>query len=132
MAIVTPIEGLVSFNIRGKYGFGRGRGGSQYGHARYGLSDEYAGIYQRKMHGSGVSLRPAKLGGRFTMSRMRFYRPTETPLRAANPMRGKFADAIAAYHALTDDQRAILKRVAKQRGTSGYHLFISQSLQSTR
>jgi hypothetical protein len=132
MAIVTPIESPIAFTIRGKYGFGRGRGGSQYGHARYGLSDEHAGIYSRKMYGTGVSLRPAKLGGRFAISRMKFYRPTNTQQENQQIWRGKFAEIIAAYQALSDDQRAILKRVAKQRGTSGYHLYISQSLQGMR
>lgn len=132
MTIVTFPDGLLAYDPRGKYGFGRGYGGSQYGHARYGLSDNNAGIYQRKVYGANSTLRSTKKGGRYAISRQRFYRPTNTRQPAQQAWRGQFAGAISAYHALTDEERAMLSIQAKKRGTSGYHLFISQWLQSHR
>jgi hypothetical protein len=118
--------------IRGKVGFTAGVGFARCGYTRCGCPKDFGGIYSQKLYGTGVTYIAPKRGGRNAPSRMRYYRPLNTAQEQANPMRGVFADAISAYHDLTSDERAILKEQAKKRGTSGYHLFISQWLQSHR
>ncbi len=132
MAIVEPMESVYALSARGKFGYGRGYGGSEYGRMRRGASKENAGIYQRKAYGVGVSIRSKKVGGRYALSRMRFYGPTESLARINDPRRITFANAISAWHGLTSDEKAQYSKEARRRGTSGYHLYISRWLKSHR
>jgi hypothetical protein len=132
MAIVSFPDTLYSLQARGHYGYGRGYGGSQYGKSRRGAADGMAGIYSRKVHGLGVFGAPSKRGNRWAISRMRFYRPTNTQQPAQQAWRGHFADAVAAWQGLTPEARALHSRLAKKRHCSGYNLFIASWLHAHR
>ena len=71
------------------------------------------GIYQKKHGIKGCYYR-----------RMEFYVPTNprTELQQAN--RAKFAEAVLAWQALTQEQKEVYNKIAKYKQFSGYNLFI--------
>lgn len=77
------------------------------------------GIYQMRMTKRGK--RPIK---------MKFYTPTnpQTPAQQAN--RAKFAAAVAAWQALTSEEKSVYTERAKKRQMFGWGLFIREYYQS--
>lgn len=154
MAVVVYPDIPASLGVRGKLGFGRGYGASEYGKLRYGFSEgvfgisfygdsrygsavygsrsAQSGIYQRKLYALGSTLAPRQLAGRYAISRMKFYRPTESPARAANPMRAVYGAGVGAWRGLTTIQKARYSKAARTRNMSGYNLFMSQWFHSRR
>jgi len=154
MAIVAYPQGLPVLIARGKFGFGRGYGGSQYGYMRYGFEDGRAGanyygrlrygstrqpwlgglsgIYQRKRVGVGSTLPPYKRGNRWAISRMAHYRPTNNQLPGQQAWRGVFADGMAQYALLTTDEKTLLSKEARKTRMLGFNLFMQRWLQEHR
>lgn len=131
--IVSSIpERTTGFSMRGTLGFGRGYGGSEYGKARYGFSTPTSGIYQRKLIAKGADISNPRAEGRWGVSRMRFYRPTNTQQPAQQAWRSIFADGWPVYNALTIEQKKRLSKEAAQQGLTGPNLFMSRWLQSRR
>lgn len=143
MAIVSVPQTLHSFRARGKFGFGRGYGGSDYGHARYGILDGIGEniFYGRAHYGltrthgfagvSGIYSRKRTLKG-WAISRMKFYRPTNTQQPAQQAWRSSFADGMAQYALLTAPEKALLSKEGRKRNMLGFNLFMSRWLQSHR
>lgn len=62
--------------------------------------------------------------------KMKFYSPTESAARLANPRRTVFADGMAAWGALTTEEKASYTERAKRRAMFGWGLFMRDYLRS--
>lgn len=129
---ISLVQQIAAFSPRGKTMAGGGYGIARHGSAYYGDEKIIGGIYQRKLVGLGSTLAPRKQAGRWGISRMKYYSPPETPLRIANPMRAIFGAAVGAYQSLSDAEKLVLHKRARNRSMSGYNLFISDWMQSHR
>jgi hypothetical protein len=132
MTVVAYPDIPASLGVRGKLGFGRGYGASEYGHARHGASTPQAGIYQRRLVGLGSTLAPRKQAGRYSLSRSKFYRPTNTQQPAQQAWRAIYGAGVGAYRALSDAEKLALRKRARNRNMSGYNLFMASWLHSRR
>ena len=91
-----------------------------------------AGIYQRRMYGSGVTLASKKKAGRIGISQGAFYPYVITHTGPQEAWRTVFANGKGQYDLLTTDQRLLLSKQARSLCMSGYNLFMSRWLQSHR
>lgn len=132
MAIVKAGIEFYSLDVRGKFGFGRGYGGSEYGKARYGKSNRLSGIYQRKLYGTGVQESGAKRAGRWSISRMKHYSSVQQGLGAQGAWWDVFRAGKVQYDLLTTEQKLRLSKEARKQRMSGYNLHMSRWLQSKR
>ena len=132
MAIVAYPDIPASLGVRGKLGFGRGYGGSQYGLMRYAASNPYAGTYLRRLVGLGSTLAPRKQAGRYQISRDRSHRAINTQQPAQQAWRAIYGAGVGAYRALSDAEKLALRKQALNRGMSGYNLFMASWLHSRR
>ena len=130
--IISTSEAPPAESMRGTYGFGRGYGACVYGKARYAASCDQAGIYQRKVHGLGSTLMPRQEAGRYAISRMKFYRPTNNQQPQQQIWRGIFASGKAAYDTLSTDEKKTLREEASGGTMTGFNLFMSRFLQAHR
>jgi hypothetical protein len=139
MAVVNFPDKLISFEPRRRVGpasyFGEQRYGEgcygqdyiemspyQYGKrlyadAEYGENFSVDGIYQ---------MRP-RAKGRIAV-RMKFYMPSETAARIANPRRLIFANAVLAWQGLTTLQKEFYRLKSKNKRMSGYNVFLHEYL----
>lgn len=77
------------------------------------------GIWHRRMvRGQKVSIR------------MKFYRPTNPETEPQQANRAKFAAAMSAWGALTENQKSGYIKRAKKRGMNGWGLFIREYYQN--
>lgn len=105
--------------VRGKLGKMAIYGGINYGWIDYGSQDDEVGIYQMRRVKEG--LRPVK---------MIFYHPTYRTNAALLANRTKFADAVAAWQALTAEQKKAYNGRVRRLRMSGYNLFLKEYLLS--
>jgi hypothetical protein len=131
MTKISGVKTPYSITVRRKIGrAGVPQSPAQFGVALFGVTsfgslsycaDQSAfGIYQMRMCQEG------KLP-----IRMKFYAPTETPARIANPRRAVFADAITAWQNLTQPEKLSYNVRARLMHMSGYNLFIKNYLRSS-
>jgi len=119
MSITDVSTGVYSWSASGKIGRGRGFGSRKYGYARYGDNKPQAGVYQARMTRRGkVSVQ------------MEYYRPKNPRTVAQQANRAKFADAMSAWQALTDSERASYTKRAKKRNMFGWGYFVREYYQS--
>lgn len=119
MPVVNMPEALYSFQARGKFGFPAGCGVARVGHAKCGADSLNAGVYQiRRRKGSQIVVR------------MKYYRPTNPQTVPQQANRTKFADAMSAWQALTDEQKSAYTNRAKKLQLYGRNLFIREYYQS--
>jgi len=116
--------------IRGRAGVGSGLGFMVCGRARLGNSIPGGGIYRRGLSGYNQNTDNPSTRRKTIIVKMREYAPTNPRSIAQQTNRGKFADAIAAWQALTDEQKHDYNQRVKRRGLDGYRLFISEYLKS--
>jgi hypothetical protein len=95
-------------------------GKTDFGSLSFAPDQEAFGIYQMRMCKEGK-----------VPIRMKFYAPTESEARLANPWRGYFANAVAAWQVLTSEQKQVYNENAKGKNLSGYTLFIKNYLRSS-
>lgn len=119
MTKVSSFEALRSIMTRKKFSSPNGYGIAQYGFSFYGYQNDFAGIYRR---------RPTKRG--IVIVKMNFYNPVITHTVAQDAQRAKFAPAVAAWQALTEEQREALRTIANRRSKRAYTQFISQYLKT--
>jgi hypothetical protein len=128
MVTVDTPDKLISFEARKKMGIPNQYGHLVYGIARYGEKNDYAGIYQIRHTPQGVYPPTKKVPpGRFNV-RMRFYVPTETALRIANPRRGIFANAVLAWQGLSASEKEYFRLKSFGKHMSGYNVFLHEYL----
>lgn len=90
-----------------------------YGAFYYGAGANTHGIYQvRTRFGKHVQVKE------------KFYFPKNPQLPDQQNWRGIFADAVAGWQGLTNEQQAIYNKKAKYKNLSGYNLYISEYLLS--
>lgn len=96
MTLVRMPDTLGSAVAYKKFGVSNGFGNIILGFTRLGEDNPYAGIYRRRPSPHGVSV-----------VKMRFYRPhiSRTELQATQ--RDKYVAAVAAWKALTEEQREV-------------------------
>jgi len=123
---------MYCFDIRGRAGFTAGVGFLRCGYSRLGASKVFGGIFSRKLIAKGVGWQNPRLAGRWGISRMRYYRPTNPQTIPQQAWRGVFASGKAQYDLLTTGQRALLSKEAHKRHMTGYNLFQSRWLASHR
>ena len=121
MVLVGDKIGLTALTVRGQVGRCAGAGFLRCGFSRCGAPAGFGGVYTRVLTLKG-----------WDVARRRYYRPSNPQTAPQQSWRGIFSDGVAAYHALTDAERALLLKKARTRGMSGFNLFMSSWLQSRR
>ena len=118
---------LVPFikTIRNKLNHDTGRFGLfSFGNYEFGAENEIGrdldGVYQMRKCNEGII--PVKM--RFQITR----EETPTPARIANW--GKFASAMTAWQALTDEQKMVYNKKASGKKKTGHNIFISEYMLS--
>ena len=130
MAIVEGIKKMLSVEVSKKFALNCGYGWGQYGLGRYGTepvkmtigdeSDvELSGIYQRRC---GLDWK--------TTTRENFYIPKNPRSDEQNVQRQKMTDGVAAWQALTAEQKEAYNKSAMRKRMSGYNLFLKEYLLS--
>lgn len=139
MAVVNFPDKLISGEARKKFGRPSFYGERLYSFAEYG--QEYIEVspyqygkrlyadcqYGENLSFEGIySMRP-RLSGRVPV-RMKFYMPSESAARIANPRRGVFADAVLAWQGLDALQKEVFRIRSKNKHMSGYNVFLREYL----
>jgi hypothetical protein len=112
MAVLGPLESLLSFQARQKVGIPNQYGRIIYGVSRYGEKNDYAGIYQTRPRPKGRM-----------MVRMVHYVPTNPQTIPQQTNRQKYADSVAAWQALSSSEKQFYRVKSSGRRMSGYNLF---------
>lgn len=119
MALLTQKERMIGFSVRKKAGIAGGCGFARCGNTKCGSAYEMRGIFQQRHMKKGIDT-----------IKMRAYRSTNPRTDPQQANRSKFADAMAAWMALTDDQKAAYTKRAKRRAMFGWGLFVRDYFQS--
>jgi len=119
MSKVSPIQALRSIRAWRSFGTSNGYGRISFGFTYFGEDNEFAGIYRRRPHRRGVSL-----------VKMDFYAPVYRRTDAQAVQRDKFADAHAAWTALSESEKEVLRRLAARRSKRGYNVFLTKYLKT--
>lgn len=115
-----------AIEIRGKIGRGSGYGFARRGNGLFGESAAPGGIYQRRVTGYNQT---GRIPGRKRVQyfvRMKSYRPTNPRTVEQQAHRASFADAVAAWQAMTPEQRKPYIDRAVRKGRRGRNMFISE------
>jgi len=92
--------------------------GKKYnGYTFYGDARTYEGIYQTRHY----------KGGKFTVQE-KFYNPTPNYHATQQTWRGRFADAISAWQALTSQEKEVFRIKSSGKKMSGYNVFLHEYL----
>ena len=122
------LDGTASpaIEIRGKLGHGSGFGFGRNGYGLFGERAGPGGIYQRRNTGYNQHGYIAGRERREYFVRMRSYRPTNPRTELQQAGRGRFADAVATWHAMTPEERKPWNERAAKRSRKGRNLFLSE------
>lgn len=117
MAVLNFPDALISASARKRFGRPNQYGQIVYGVSMYGEENNYTGIYQT---------RPSKKGRVQVLER--FYVPTNPQSVPQQANRSKFADAIAAWQALSPSQKEFFRLKSYGKRMSGYNVFLHEYL----
>lgn len=116
---------MFSLSTRGKTGPGGGFGFIRFANSRFGDTRTHGGIYRKKYTGyNQYGYSPIRKRNTI-FQRMRYYRPTNPRTVEQQSNRNKFAEAVAAWPLLTDEQKTYYNERGKRMNKSGRNLFIS-------
>jgi hypothetical protein len=115
IATKTPAQAMYSLEVRKRFGKPNSFGGSVFGWTVFGDSEERAGIYQ--IH---------HWAGRTKTVKMKFYWPPYYQYGEQEVYRARFADAVAAWKVLSDEEKETYNWGASGQPLSGYNLFIRE------
>lgn len=101
MTKVLSPDTLCSAICYKKFGNSNGFGNIIFGFSFFGEDNEYAGIYRRRPGPNGV-----------TVVKTRFYRSPVSNTAAQDIQRTKYASAVAAWKALSDEEREAWRVIA--------------------
>ncbi len=106
MALLTPFQKLLGFEIHGKIG-------------KPGDPDplDVAGIYRRRPGPNGI-----------TIVRMDFYEPTGEPTQEQLDWRAVFADAVLEWQGLSEEEKEGWNKKAERLEMYGYNLCLKEYL----
>ncbi len=113
--ILYGVEKIISFEARKRLGYSQLFGTAHFGYTLFGHFDRFAGIYRVWRNGS------QKLP-----QRMVFYWIPNPRTVSQQANRAKFAAAMAAWSALTSDQKEKYNKRAKSRHIIGYNLYVKE------
>lgn len=114
MAVVEPIEALISVESIQKFGLPNLFGWLRFGWSQFGDSNPYSGYYQT---------RPAKKGR--IIVKMKPYWPVQNPGPAEQARRANFAAGVAAWQALDTESKQNYNNMQYPSGQSGFNRFMS-------
>ena len=119
MAIVNFKEALLSVKTIKKFSFPNGFGKIVFGESQFGHDEARAGVYRSR---KGVD-------GRIIIKNAFMYpaNPQSIPQQAN---RVDFANAIAGWQFLTDEQKLVYNKRAVGKHMSGYNLYIQEYMKS--
>lgn len=126
MAIVEGIERLMSFTARNRFGKNRFFGSSLFGDVKFGDSEikvkfeegrevVYSGVYSEK-----------HLNNKNFFTRGHYYIPLNPRTDKQQQNRNLFAQCVFAWHDLTKEEKAVYNKRAKNKGYTGFNLFIKE------
>lgn len=119
MAVINKAEHGMGMEIRGKQGAPSSYGTAGYGIFYYGSGAKFFGIYQvRTRYGKQVVVKT------------KYYFPINPKTPNQQICQTHFADAIAAWNALTPDEKNVYNEKTKYKHISGINLFIREHLLS--
>lgn len=141
MVIIVKTNEAVGLQVTGKIGRGTEYGRRRYGWVHYGQESPVEGPRQYGYYrygGSGYGEAWTKWGiyQRDTKTRSQrirkgvFYIPNNPRTEAQQANRNKFIAALTAWHALTDEQKAVYNERAKGKSMTGYNVFVKQYMLS--
>ncbi len=141
MPEIQGLEKLLSFVARKKFGVFPKYGTSQFAWSHYGDDDAYLELsgYGDSVFGLNIFADVILLSGIYRTDNVtgitRHYREpfyiTRNPrYESQQAWRGVFADAVAAWQALTSEQKSQYNKNAVGKGLSGYNLFLKEYLRS--
>ena len=113
--IIDNEQFKIGWSVRGKVGTSSANGRYLLGVSFLGNQDDSHGIYQNRSRQSGRSV-----------VLMRNSRPTNPRSVAQQANRQKFADGMAAWSALTDEQRLAYNKSARRRQMFGWGWFLRE------
>ena len=119
MAVVNPIGEGIAIQTRKKLGRSSEYGQKLYGKFEYGEQDDKFGIYQIRSRYNGSII-----------VKENFYWPTNPQTETQQAHRQKLTDGVAAWQALTNNQKEIYNERARYKPYSGYNLFLREYLLS--
>ena len=132
MIIELAKHGIKALGMVGVLKAGGGGGIARCGQVQCAFDGNIAGIYQRRLVGTGVALAPRRREGRIGISRGAFYTYSTEAIGGRVAWRAVFAAGKAQYDLLTTDQKAQYSKQARSLCMNGYNLFMSRWLQSHR
>ena len=119
MAVINCLEKLLSIEAHQRFGLPNCYGRIVYGYNRYGVENDWCGIYQvRTRYGHRTAVRET------------FYRDNGSNTVPQQLRRSKFAGAVTAWQALTLEQKAVYTPMAYSKKMSGYNLFLSKFMKN--
>lgn len=123
-------KSIFALQSRGKAGPSAGFGRMRFGSAKFGNSNPFGGIYQKRVTGYNQHGRNPDRPRRTYFVKMKTYRPTNprTELQQAN--RAKMADAVIAWRELDPVEKSRYNSDGKRRNKVGRNLFISWYLKN--
>lgn len=130
MPFLTPKEKLMGFELRKKLS-GEAAQGAQIGEMQFG-QNEFGGsngVDDSLLPYGIYQMRHTNIG--YVPIRMKFYAPSNPQTEAQQANRSAFADAVANWHNLTDEEKEIYNKRARGRGMYGFNLFIREHMLST-
>lgn len=130
MAIIKPAEEFYSFTVQKRYGKPYGFGQLIFAFNRFGDDDEKTGIYQRQPKRLNFFDGISNKKGHNIYRRLKYYYPSNPNTPAQESNRSKFADAVAAWQALTDEEKSAYNNNNRVSRMSPYNKFISDWLKS--
>jgi len=130
MGFITTWEKIPCFKIRKRVGPPVQCGWAMCGWSQCGDSDENWGVYQQRYRRLDFWTAGYNPKGKKENFFMKPAWPDNPQLENQQIWRGTFADAIAAWQALTSQQKREYNIIAIRRSRTGYNYFISQYLKS--
>ena len=117
MVIISGTKEGIGRKIRKKLTASSAYGNRGYGAHHYGAGANVHGIYRVRHR-----------WGKVIQEKLPFYVPANPQSGPQQANRQKVIDAVAAWQALTDEQKAVYDKLAIGRDMSGYNLFLSEYL----
>lgn len=119
MVVVSPVEKGIGIQVRKKLGKPLEYGERIYGDYEYGDYTDKYGIYQVRTR-----------TGHQVVVQEKFYAPANPQTEAQQANRQKMTNGVAAWQALTPEQKEVYNKRAKYKHFSGYNLFLREYLLS--
>ena len=126
MVYINPAQLGTGLQFRRKCGHPNGFATSVFGMTYFGDDNKRSGIYQMRYRlNSTMPFSYNKKSCKIQVM-MRHYWPTNPNSEAQQPGRTKFAEGMAAWVALSPDEKQAWTDRAKKRGTWGHSYFLSK------